>query len=132
VKYEILAANEPSTCEYHFEMNSYYGCPLECPITKNGLCNSHGHCAFDNTDKTPHCFCNSGYSGPACDQTYSSSEEGDGLGVQIGLLVTLLIVCIILVGFVAYLAYQITEFRKAQVNSVHGNMGTEMVGNPMY
>jgi hypothetical protein len=28
VKSEILSALEPSTCEYHLQMKSYYGCPL--------------------------------------------------------------------------------------------------------
>ena len=30
----------------------------ECPITEKGLCNSHGHCAYDNKAKSPHCYCN--------------------------------------------------------------------------
>jgi hypothetical protein len=129
-KMEIISANEPTKCDYHFTMDSYYGCPLECPVTGNGLCNSHGHCAFDSASKAPHCFCNSGYMGSACDKVDTTVTES-GLGVQIGLMVTLLIVCLILVGFVAYLAYQITEFRKAQAMSSSFS-GTEMMGNPMH
>lgn len=44
----IVSALEPSKCQYHMIMKSYYGCPTECPITENGLCNSHGHCAYGN------------------------------------------------------------------------------------
>ena len=28
VEVEVVSATEPETCEYHFLMKSYYGCPL--------------------------------------------------------------------------------------------------------
>lgn len=102
-------------------------------MTANGLCNSHGHCAYDVSSRTPHCYCNSGFRGAACDQVDSSSESsasGSGtMDAQIGLLVILLVICVILVGFVGYLAVQITEFRKAQYQSLVASSqhGTEMV-----
>lgn len=42
VKERTISAQEPNTCRYHIVVQSYYGCPLSCPISENGLCNSHG------------------------------------------------------------------------------------------
>lgn len=47
----IIIADEPTECGYELTMRSQYGCPKECPITKHGLCNSHGHCAYDTAVK---------------------------------------------------------------------------------
>jgi hypothetical protein len=39
-------------------ISSLYVCTQECPITSAGLCNSHGHCAYDAKEKSAHCYCN--------------------------------------------------------------------------
>jgi hypothetical protein len=39
-------------------ISSLYVCIQECPITSAGLCNSHGHCAYDAKEKSAHCYCN--------------------------------------------------------------------------
>lgn len=94
------------------------------------MCNSHGHCAFDPSSRKPHCYCNSGYTGDACDQSVThQSSSTSAVDAQIGLMVILLIICLILVGFVGYLALQITDFRKEQYQSLVASSqhdGTEM------
>ena len=52
---EIVSALEPNVCEYHMVMKSFHGCPVECPITKHGLCDSHGHCAYDSNSTASYC-----------------------------------------------------------------------------
>jgi hypothetical protein len=108
----------------------------ECPITKHGLCNSHGHCAWDKNSKQAYCYCNEGYSGSSCsDKTSSGSDSTyDGLGVQIGLLVTLLVVTVGLAGVISYMVYKVTMLRKEkfmetalEYSSLSG--GAEMVHN---
>lgn len=64
--------------------------------------------------KSPHCYCNAGYSGDDCTSSSSSSSAYDGLTVQVALMSTLLAIAIVLVGIVAYLAYRVSEFRKMQ------------------
>lgn len=139
----VVSAQEPVTCEYNLVMKSYYGCPTvcfswildccykcitfilmqECPVTGNGLCDSHGHCAFDKKAKKPYCYCNEGYSGSACSHKGSSSKAGyDGQSVQIGLLVTLLLVALGLTGGVIYMAYEVQEFRKQQISSHYNTL----------
>lgn len=117
-EYIVLSALEPETCQYHMTMKSMYGCPLECPITSNGLCNSHGHCAYDKTLHTPYCYCNEGYDGPSCLPSSMSSSTGSSstYNTEIGLLVTLMIVMIVLVGIVAVAVVKVAEFRKEQAN----------------
>jgi hypothetical protein len=96
-------------------------------VTGNGLCDSHGHCSFDKGDRSAHCFCNEGYSGKDC-STKGNSATYDGFSVQMGLLITLLIIALILVGAVGFLAYKVTEFRKVQQYSSYSSLpGTEMV-----
>ena len=114
----IVSALEPTLCGYRMVMESYYGCPKTCPITDNGLCNSHGHCAYDKAMKSAYCYCNSGYYGDACSVTTAPlSESYDGLSVQIGLLVVLLLITLGLTGVVGLMIYRINEYRKEQQDS---------------
>ena len=95
-------------------------------MTGNGLCNSHGHCAYDYHAKKSYCYCNSGYSGAACDQKGSgSSDTYDGYSVQLGLLITLLILALGLTGGVVFMAYKVAEFRKEQISSHYTSLPSE-------
>ncbi|NDC42862.1 MAG: hypothetical protein EBZ77_15145, partial [Chitinophagia bacterium] len=111
----VLSANSPGACQYHLSMKSYYGCPAECPVTENGLCNSHGHCSYDSKLKVPYCFCNEGHYGVDCSSNVAPkiiSSSFDGRSVQIGLLVTLLIVMLGMIAAVGYMAWRIHGYRK--------------------
>ena len=79
----------------------------ECPVTADGLCAGHGLCMMevnDETHGTPHCYCNSGYSGSDCSThvkaSKSSSSDSGPEGVQIAFLVILLLIFFGLVGAV--------------------------------
>jgi len=108
----IVSALEPSKCQYHIVMKSKHGCPTSCPITDNGLCNSHGYCNWDKKNKKAYCFCNEGYGGDSCIEGADGSESYDGYSVQMGLLVTLLLVSLALIGVVGFLIYRIMTFRQ--------------------
>ena len=114
VKKIILSALEPEKCAYHMTMKSYYGCPTECPITSNGLCNSHGHCSYDTTNKKPYCYCNYGWYGPSCSET-RPPHSYNGFSIQIILLLVLLIVAIVLVVVVGYMVHKIIEYRREKL-----------------
>lgn len=114
----VVSAEEPSLCQYHLSMKSFYGCPTTCPVTSNGLCDSHGHCAFDKSKKESYCYCNEGYSGSSCSTVGAATTTTyDGFSVQLGLLITLLLVALGLTGGVIYTALQIAEFRKEQISN---------------
>ena len=113
-KSTILAAQEPHVCQYHFAMESYYGCPTECPITKDGLCNSHGHCAYDSELKVPYCYCNEGYSGSACTKTSATDSGFDGETLQTRMVTALVVVTIMLVGVISFMIYKVIMLRKDQ------------------
>mgnify|MGYP000698793684 CR=1 FL=1 len=105
----IVSALEPTECQYHMVMKSVHGCPRECKVTKNGLCNSHGYCAWDPKAKEAYCLCNEGYSGDDC--TTSGGEESyDGYSVQVGLLVTLMVVTLSLIGVIGIMIYRIKSY----------------------
>lgn len=115
--YTVVSAQEPTRCNYHLVMKSYHGCPTECPVTGNGLCNSHGHCSYDFKAKQSYCFCNEGWYGASCDSQNSGASSYDGFSVQLGLLITLLILALALTGGMVYLSFRIGEFRKNQIES---------------
>jgi len=120
----VLSANSPGACQYHLSMKSYYGCPAECPVTENGLCNSHGHCSYDSKLKVPYCFCNEGHYGVDCSSNVAPkiiSSSFDGRSVQIGLLVTLLIVMLGMIAAVGYMAWRIHGYRKEAQYSALGS-----------
>ncbi len=80
--------------------------------------------------KQPRCYCNAGYGGDSC--TPSSSSNGgssSGLSVQIGLMSTLLVIALVLIGVMGYMSYRINNFRKEQQYAAL-NQGTEMVDRP--
>ena len=113
IKEHVVSALEPTKCGYHMVMKSWYGCPKSCPITSSGLCNSHGHCAYDKVSRSAYCYCNEGYSGDDCTilGVSPTSKGYDGYSVQIGLLITLLVITILLTGVVAFVIFRITELR---------------------
>lgn len=92
-------ATEPSYCQYHLIVRSTYGCPKECPVTKDGLCNGHGKCMYDTSRKESYCYCNKGYSGSSCTKDSGDGEESyDGYSVQLALTIVLLIITLALLG----------------------------------
>ena len=90
-------------------------------MTGNGLCDSHGHCAYDNKKKQSYCYCNEGYTGSACNSK-AESNSYDGYSVQLGLLITLLVVALALTGGMIYLSMQVASFRKEQVSSHYSSL----------
>ena len=106
-------------------MHSWHGCPLECPVTGGGLCNSHGHCAYDRSKKKAMCYCNDGWTGAGCDTTSTSMldlSESNGTyyhNVQVGLLVTLLLIAMGLIAIVIFMVYRIAAYRKEHMQDYY-------------
>lgn len=92
-------------------------------MTKHGLCNSHGHCAFDKINKESYCYCNAGYKGDSCSDRDDNSSY-DGFSVQLGLLITLLVITTVLVGIVGVMIYRIFTYRKEQEEAVYSALTT--------
>jgi hypothetical protein len=97
-------------------------------VTSNGLCDSHGHCAYDTANKKPYCYCNTGYYGSSCSSTsYSSTSTYDGFSVELGLLITLLIIALLLTSGVVFMAWRI-HVTKTSVNS--SSLYSSLPGGP--
>jgi hypothetical protein len=107
-------------CQYHFVMQSYHGCPTECPVTSAGLCNSHGHCAFDKDLRAPYCYCNEGYSGSACTKASSTDGGFDGASLQTTMVQALVGITILLVGVIGFMIYKVISLRKQQAEETNG------------
>ncbi len=115
-KLSIVSAQEPSHCQYHLVMKSFYGCPAECPVTSAGLCSSHGHCAYDYVNEKSYCYCNEGYGGSDCSSkiAVAGSSQYDGYSVQLGLMVILVVLTVLLIGVVGYMYFKIADYRREQ------------------
>ena len=74
-------------CTYNLQLESIYGCPIECGQVDNKLCGGRGVCGFDRDQKVPRCFCNEGYYGAACE------KSGSELSVLNNTSTILLVVC---------------------------------------
>lgn len=64
---------EKTTCDYHVNVQSVYGCPTQCYSaagTAAGkepeVCGGHGICSVDPVLDAARCYCNDGYRGPYC------------------------------------------------------------------
>lgn len=83
-------------------------------MTGAGLCNSHGHCAYDPYVEEPHCFCNEGYGGDSCSKNASTanmSEETIGLT----LVIILVVVTVALIGVVIVMSLKIMKARQVRL-----------------
>jgi hypothetical protein len=111
-----LQAVSDRPCTYRLTMKSQHGCPKECAMTDNGLCNNHGHCGYDYVRQTSYCFCNDGYYGDSCEDTTDPNGSGgsfyDGHSVQVWLLITLLAAAGVLVYSVVNMGKKIRIARQ--------------------
>lgn len=135
--YRLMGAKEIDTCEYEITVESYSGCPKECPVTENGLCDSHGLCMMELSDTfgnhgTPRCYCYEGRDHSDCSHKakHSSSQSTSGSnpeGTQIALLVILTLMFVGLVGAVIYLTLQVMKYRKETASAYAGiNVNQEL------
>mmetsp|Transcript_16669 Transcript_16669/g.15034 ORF Transcript_16669/g.15034 Transcript_16669/m.15034 type:complete len:307 (+) Transcript_16669:16-936(+) len=139
VESHIVSAQEPELCKYHIVMESYYGCPSGCPVTESGLCNSHGHCSFDEDKKTSHCFCNEGYSGSDCSiiesketsispiYTKITTTTSTSSAASIELLIALFVVSLIILILVSVVLHKVSNRGQRSVVTYDGLPGTELV-----
>jgi hypothetical protein len=127
VRVEIDSALEPSKCQYHMVMKSWYGCPTECPVTASGLCSSHGHCYYDSTLKLPYCYCNEGFTGDACESAVTEVMQSSYYyKLQVFLLVVLLLAAVGLILIVFHMAKRVRQYRAEAAWSYGGlNSGSE-------
>lgn len=65
-----------NNCAYMFAIDSIYGCPTECGIYRGSLCGKRGVCKFDLDTRKPHCYCQKGYTGYACNEKGENKAEG--------------------------------------------------------
>ena len=137
-KFKVLSAQEPTLCQYHIQAQSYYGCPVSCPVTSNGLCDGHGHCSLDSNTGMAYCYCNDGHGGDSCSSAASSSSSSvssSGRVIEIWLMAILLIIAVGLVGVVAFMVRRINNYRKEQILlESQGTSAYEMVeqASPMW
>jgi len=74
---EVVSVSEPITCFYKINVESYYGCPEDCILTSNGICNNSGECSYDFINGKAYCECDVGYSGDDCSVLESDVSDDD-------------------------------------------------------
>lgn len=57
------------------EIESIWGCPIECGIYKGKLCGGNGICKYDWINNEPKCFCDGNYYGVACESVKLTSNS---------------------------------------------------------
>ena len=62
----VIEDADKSACHYRMELDSVWGCPTQCGIYNNALCNNKGICSYDFTNNVPKCFCYAGFYGDGC------------------------------------------------------------------
>ena len=111
-----------------------------CPVTTDGLCNSHGFCAYDSKERSAYCYCNEGYGGNACELMDSGSGSVWGLSYPTlaNLMIVLLVVTVALVLSVMLMGYRFLEFRKKHVQRMQlakadagSSNGNFSIGSPV-
>jgi len=123
-------ANEVSHCAYLVEMDSFYGCPLECPVggEARGVCSDHGVCAWDQSNARAHCFCDEGYTGADCSSVDKGTKSSGTSGAVIGLLVTVLLVAVVLGVVLFFVIRMLRAYRQDAHNymAMHNqDLGTQ-------
>eukprot|EP01084_Bolivina_argentea_P056250 102992_1 len=62
----IIEDADKAACHYRMELNSIWGCPVQCGIYNNALCSNKGICSYDFSNNVPKCFCYSDFEGDGC------------------------------------------------------------------
>ena len=109
-------ALEFSHCSYTITMPSIYGCPLECPVSNRHLCGGQGHCAYDEDKGGARCFCNNGYTGSDCATTASSNSDKNYSPALLGLIITLFIIIVALIGSLLFMVKQMSAYKEDLAN----------------
>lgn len=109
-------ALEYSHCSYTITMPSVYGCPLECPVSNRKVCGGNGHCSFDDDKVSARCFCNRGYSGADCMSAESSSSSSNYSPALLGLIITLFIIIVALIGSLWFMMRQLSAYKDDLAN----------------
>lgn len=72
---DVLPVYE-NDCQVKLSIDSTYGCPMECGTSRGMLCGKRGVCRFDMDTRKPHCYCQKGYTGYACNEKGENKAEG--------------------------------------------------------
>jgi hypothetical protein len=123
-------ALEYDHCSYTVTMPSVYGCPLECPVAERRLCGGNGHCAYDKDEHSARCFCNHGaafttasladrslgFKGASCTESDKEEESLTYSPALLGLIASLFVVIVLLVGGVFFMIKQLAAYKEDLVN----------------
>lgn len=102
--------DEVDDCSYEIFTESIYGCPNQCPIVNNMVCNNKGVCDYDTDLKAARCFCQPGWGSNDC----ATSTDGDGGLDAVG--GVLIFVCILLVALLGVLVYLWNKIRTLRLD----------------
>jgi hypothetical protein len=115
--YESAFVYETNSCNYRIQLRSVAGCPAVCQ-TGRSVCNGNGICGYDTDNKVSTCFCNAGFSGAQC--AAAGAPAAKGLTSEA---VILIVVCVMLAGVLAGVAFMFVKLRKLQVDpSAYGQL----------
>ena len=63
---DVAVVEEFAPCAFQININSVYGCPVDCPVSSAGLvCGDKGVCVLGD-DGQARCLCESGLNGADC------------------------------------------------------------------
>ena len=101
-------ANE-RTCVTSVVLESSYACPTECPVKGGHLCNNHGSCGYDYSNKAAMCYCNDGWYGTDCGMII----EVNFFDINVwAIIITFILAVIVIVTVICFYA----KLRKINVN----------------
>eukprot|EP01084_Bolivina_argentea_P270126 459268_1 len=101
-------------CSYEFVMETYRGCPTECPVSNDQLCSGQGVCDYDFKRGKPKCFCYLGWYGPECEDTadpYTEVVHQDSDNHYVGALVVFILLLLVILFILGYLFLRYTRVR---------------------
>lgn len=123
-KEEII--EETELCIYETNIKSIWGCPEQCKVVNNQLCNGNGVCEYDFTNQYPRCFCYSGYYGADCTLTQDDNiitiyKDDDAKYVGLLIIIVILLVIVLTIFFYLWLRFTNTKYmapkRKSLISS---------------
>jgi len=120
-KEEVI--EETETCIYQTNIKSIWGCPEQCKIVNNQLCNGNGRCDYDFTNGYPKCFCYTGYYGEDCTLTQDDSitttyKDDDAKYVGLLIIVVILLVIVLTIFFYLWLRFTSTKYMAPKSKSL--------------
>jgi len=114
---ETIPEDPGDKCRYILEIDSSIGCPLQCKVINDKVCDGNGICQYDETNRAPKCFCYEGFYGEDCSEDYQEPTHIEVQHDDTGDIILLIIAVIVLTVIMLIVIYLLVRVYRVKMGT---------------